>query len=246
MHSFEEERLFVISDIHIGNPSFTNKNGIIKFLDFVIDQDVALVINGDGIDFLQPSMQNFISVLPEVFKRVVRISQKNTVYYVIGNHDIYFEQFLFDMDTFKVVPFLNIRSEEKNIRIEHAHVYDDLYIHHPKAYFLIGKLWGYVLKICPALYPTYELLERVAGNFRVMMKVSKSSSEEKPVFKNAATLILERGFDVVVFGHTHRSGESKIDLNKYYYNTGAWFYYPHYLEINKGEITLHKIETVTS
>jgi len=244
MDSFEEERLFVISDIHIGNPAFQNKEGILNFLDFVFTEDVSLVINGDGLDFLQPSINNFISILPDVFKKIFRISQRNTIYYVIGNHDIYFEHFLFDIDTFKVVPFLNIRSGEKNIRIEHAHVYDDLYIRSPKAYHLIGMWWGYVLKIFPFLQPTYELLEKIAGTVRVIKKTAESPSDEKPVFRNAAALILERGFDVVIFGHTHRWGKFEINANKFYYNAGAWFDAPHYIEINSGKIELKKLENV--
>lgn len=245
MYLFEEKRLFVISDIHIGHPSFKNKENIVRFLDFVISENVGLVINGDGIDFLQPSISGFISVLPEVFKKVVRIAQKNIVYYVIGNHDIYFEHFLLDMDSFKVVPFLNIRSEGKNIRIEHAHIYDDLHLRYPKAYFLIGKWWGYFLRIFPVLYPTYGLLERIAGGFRVLRKVADSPSEEKPSFRNAAILILERGYDVVIFGHTHRVSRLKINTDKYYYNTGGWFDTPHYIEINSGNVELHSMEELT-
>lgn len=246
MYSFEVERLFVISDTHIGNPSFKNKDSIIRFLDFVIAENVSLAINGDGIDFLQPSIKSFVSILPDVFKRIVRIAQRNGVYYIIGNHDIYIEQFLFDIETFKVVPLLNIRSGGKNIRIEHAHIYDDLYIHYPNAYCLIGKWWGYFLRIFPALYPTYGLLEKVTGSVRVARKVSESPSEEKPVYKNAAALILERGYDVVIFGHTHRVRKLEIYSNKFYYNTGCWFDRPYYIEINSGNVKLSGIESITS
>lgn len=238
MFSVEEERLFVISDIHIGHPSFKAKTSIIQFLDFVISEDTSLCINGDGIDFLQPSIGNFVSALPDIAGRVIQIARKNTVYYVIGNHDTYFEHFLYDIETFKVVPFLNIHSGTKNIRIEHAHIYDDLYIRYPKAYFLIGKWWGYILRISPSLYQTYRFCEKITGTVRVLRKVSEDPSEEKPVFKNAAGLILERGYDVVIFGHTHRIRKLEINPNKFYYNTGSWFDHPHYIEINSGEVKL--------
>jgi len=48
MHTFQEDRLFVISDIHIGNPSFKNRDSLIGFLDFVAseppDLDVVAVL----------------------------------------------------------------------------------------------------------------------------------------------------------------------------------------------------------
>jgi len=185
-----------------------------------------------------------LSVLPDAFGKALRIAQKNTIYYIIGNHDIYFEQFLTDIETFKLVPFLNIRSGEKNIRIEHAHIYDDLYIHYPKTYFIIGKWWGYFLKMFPILYPTYHLLELIAGTVRTLSKISESPSEEKPAFRNAATLISERGFDVIIFGHSHRVNKSTINTDKTYYNTGSWFDSPYYIEINSGKVELNRVDDV--
>jgi UDP-2,3-diacylglucosamine pyrophosphatase LpxH len=76
----------------------------------------------------------------------------------------------------------------------------------------------------------------------MIKKVSDSPSEEKPIYKKTAAMILERGYDVVIFGHTHRTGEYEISPGKYYYNTGSWFDYPHYIEINNGKIDLKRLE----
>ena len=84
-------------------------------------------------------------------------------------------------------------------------------------------------------------MERIAGIQRVMTKTAKTPYEEKPVFRQAASLILERGYDAVVFGHTHRCGKVEVFSNKFYYNTGSWFTQPAYVDINQGHISLNPI-----
>ncbi|RLA89658.1 MAG: hypothetical protein DRG20_04385, partial [Deltaproteobacteria bacterium] len=55
----------------------------------------------------------------------------------------------------------------------------------------------------------------------------------------AAMEILERGFDVVVFGHTHKFGIQDMGENKKYANAGSWAEETvHYLKIDNGEISL--------
>ena len=75
----------------------------------------------------------------------------------------------------------------------------------------------------------------------MMTKTAKSPYEEKPVFRQAAALILDRGYDAVIFGHTHRCGKVEVFSNKYYFNTGSWFTQPAYVDINGGRINLRPI-----
>ena len=79
-----EERLFIVSDLHIGNPSFRNKEAVLQFLEFAIAEKASLVINGDGIDFLQPSIANLVRSLPEILDKTIQIARQNKVYYIIG------------------------------------------------------------------------------------------------------------------------------------------------------------------
>ena len=51
----EEERLFVISDLHLGNPSSTARSRLVEFLDYVWITGTSICINGDGFEMLQTS-----------------------------------------------------------------------------------------------------------------------------------------------------------------------------------------------
>lgn len=105
---------------------------------------------------------------------------------------------------------------------------------------------GLFLEDPPESLSGLRITGKKTGTVRVVRKVSESPSEEKPVYKNSAALILERGFDVVIFGHTHRVRTVEVNSNKFYYNTGSWFDHPHYIEINNGNIKLNRLDSITS
>lgn len=121
-----EDHLYIISDLHLGNPSFIQGKGFISFLRHLSEQNIALCINGDGLDLLQMSFAKLMLDFPMILKNIQNFmaNGKNKIYYVVGNHDIYLEAFLEDSGFFNVVPFLDVVSGNKRIHIEHGHLYD--------------------------------------------------------------------------------------------------------------------------
>ncbi len=65
---------------------------------------------------------------------------------------------------------------------------------------------------------------------------------EPPELAEAAREISQRGFDCVVFGHTHHPGEVLLEDNKRYLNPGSWLLSCHYVEISKGVVSLKNWE----
>jgi len=53
-----------------------------------------------------------------------------------------------------------------------------------------------------------------------------------------ATSLTRRGFDSVIFGHSHHAGSIDLGDGKQYFNTGSWLIRPDYLEIDNGKISL--------
>lgn len=250
--NISEDKLIVISDLHLGNPFCFSKRKIIEFLSYIYENDYNLCINGDGFDIAQTSFVKLAKEVPEVFNQFRRFEKKKlNVYYVIGNHDLVLEHFFEDWELFTLTPFLNVTSQDLRVRIEHGHLYDPFFLKKPDLYEFCTHLAGYFLNISPHLYKVWILFERALGYYR--QRKSKKNNligilGEAESISEAAMMILERGFDAVVFGHTHHPGEvvlghthhpDEVEIrNLTYFNTGSWLMHTKYIEILNGDIAL--------
>src|SRR5439155_643968 len=51
-----EERMLVVSDVHLGNPLYAARRPFVDFLRFALDREYPVCINGDGVDIIQSSV----------------------------------------------------------------------------------------------------------------------------------------------------------------------------------------------
>lgn len=228
------DRLVVISDIHLGNPFSKGRDEALRFLKWAAREKYDICINGDGLEIAQVSFDKLAQEIPDVVRTLKEINKLGTnVYYVVGNHDIALEHFLEDWGHLKVCPFLNLVSGKNRIRLEHGHLYDPFFVKFPRTYEVLTRFAGFFLEIHPNLYKLWIEIEKLLAKLRL----KKSSIEgEQPEFQEAANEICRRGFDAVIFGHTHFMGEVDLPDNKKYYNSGSWLMSYDYLEITNGHI----------
>lgn len=233
-----DRNLVVISDMHLGNPFSKAKNPIVEFFHWAGANGYDIVINGDGFEIAQVSFSKIAREVPEVFHAIRSFTARGrNVYYVIGNHDIVLENFLNDWGGFKMAPFLNVWSGSKRIRIEHGHLYDPFFVRNPEMYEFMTWFAGFALKVHPSLYKMWIAFERMKS--KLFWEKSRSGiSGEHKAFYEAACELAERGFDSIVFGHTHHPGQSPLPNGGEYYNTGSWLIGTPFLEINAGQIVL--------
>ena len=246
-----EERLLVVSDVHLGNPLYRARRPFLEFLDFAADRNFSVCINGDGVDVIQTTAGRLTRDLAACSSRFASLSQKGLrVYYVVGNHDAVLEHFLADWGPLRVVPFLNVLSGEKRIRIEHGHLYDALYMRSPRIYVAVTVLGGMALRIHPRLFRALERMNRpltALGNFWKWLSRKDKSLPACPIpgerlaFLESAGEIAKRGFDAIVLGHTHRAGEADLGDGCRYFNTGYWLEAPQYVEIDHGAMRLKPV-----
>lgn len=236
----ESRKLVVISDLHLGNPFSSAHHGIGQFLKWASNEGFDICINGDGLEIAQASFRKIARDLPEVFQALSAISKKGSkTYYVVGNHDIVLEHFLEDWGAFKVAPFLNVKSGASRIRIEHGHLYDPKFIKNPDLYEFLTWLGGLALAISPKLYKLWIGFEK----FKSKLRARKSGIVgEPPEFFDAATELAKRGFDTIIFGHTHHAGQLDLGNGHTYFNSGSWLLGTHYIEIIDGISTLKNWE----
>lgn len=229
----DEDRLFVISDLHLGNPSSTARTRLVEFLDYARITGTSVCINGDGFEMLQTSFSRLASDAVPVLNALRRLMRDgNRVYYLVGNHDISLEHFLEDWLFTQIAPFLNLRSGDARVRIEHGHLYDPWFVRYPKSYEAGARVLGLALLVHPDVYSAYAKVQARAAARR----------RGDPPDEVAAEMLLARGFDTVIFGHTHNACDVQL-ANGHYVNSGNWLQGSSYVEIDNGKVELKKWES---
>jgi UDP-2,3-diacylglucosamine hydrolase len=229
------EKLVIISDLHLGNPFSRAKQMTVEFINWATREGYDICINGDGFEIAQVSFAQIARDIPEVLNAMKQATKSGrNLYYVVGNHDIVFENFLNDWGGFKVAPFLNVWSGDQRIRIEHGHLYDPFFVRNPGLYEFATWLGGFALKLHPSLYNIWIKFEKFKSRF--FKKQAGGILGEHPAFNDAAVELLDRGFDTVVFGHTHHVGEVDHGNGKKYFNSGSFMLGTAYIEIDEGHV----------
>lgn len=245
-----EDRLLVVSDVHMGNRLHRTRRAFREFVQFALDHRYSVCINGDGIDISQLSLSHLVSDLTPSLGLLSRFGENDLrIYYTVGNHDIVLEHFLADIGRMKVVPFLSVHSGDQRIRVEHGHMYDDMFLRFPRLYFLFTAIGRIAIGISPGFYDALhhfnlafiKFSNWVLHGFGLFEKKEEappvdSIPGEQPYFRDGAENAGLRGFDAVVFGHTHLHGALALTDGVRYYNTGSWFANPHCVAIDQGRI----------
>jgi UDP-2,3-diacylglucosamine pyrophosphatase LpxH len=237
--NIRSKKLVVISDLHLGNPFCESKQEVLRFCRWASREGYDIVINGDGLEIAQTSFAKLARDVPDVVRTVRHLSGKGTrIWYVVGNHDVALENFLDHGINFAIAPFLNLKSGNKRIRIEHGHLYDPFFVKNPNVYEFATWFGGLFLMFMPSLYRFWIAFEKLKGRLRG--KRGGLIEGEHPDFGKAVIQLLDRGFDGVVFGHTHHAGVVPMPEDKLYVNSGSWLLDTNFVVIEKGDMTLKR------
>jgi len=243
-----EERILVTSDTHLGSFFCDARRGVVKLLEYACAHGYNVCINGDGIDVLHTSMTKLVREIADLLHDCRSVLEKAnvTIYYTIGNHDIVLEQYLAEWGRFRLVPFLNLTSGNQRIRIEHGHLYDPFFSRHPDMQDALTRFGGLICRVYPPWYHWYKIYGVV--KYRYLGKLTGRNGAqpdvlgqtgEGPAYIDAAEELAQRGFDAVIFGHTHNACVLPLNNDRAkYFNTGSWFDQPYFIEINHGDIKL--------
>jgi UDP-2,3-diacylglucosamine pyrophosphatase LpxH len=238
------ERMLIISDLHVGNPFSHASRTLLEFLDYARTERFDLCINGDGFEILQASFASLALDSVEVMRRLVaHLGAGLRVFYIVGNHDILLEKFLstFTRGTtgiagqIEITPFLNVLVGDTRIRIEHGHLYDPSFVKHPALYERLTRMVGPLLHLYPDVYRVWSWYEDLKQRLSSGLRADRI---EQSVYYEAADMLLQRGFDIVVFGHTHKPEDVCLSPGRRYINAGNWVRGGSYVRIEAGQIDL--------
>jgi UDP-2,3-diacylglucosamine pyrophosphatase LpxH len=108
-------------------------------------------------------------------------------------------------------------------------MYDRFFLAYPRFYTLVTMIGRWLILLSPAFYVglTRARARILAGIKAVWSRLTQSAApadhfDHKPGFRLAALEISDRGFDAVVFGHTHLRAADHIANGTLYLNTGFW------------------------
>lgn len=228
------DRVVVVSDLHLGCPASSASRDFDRFLDEVAATGRTLCINGDGFDLLQSSLAGLATAGFPVLGRLQELARSGTtVRYVLGNHDLALEHVLLDL-RFQVAPFLNLTSGGMRIRIEHGHLHEPFYARFPGLYELGGRIARTALV---ARADTYELWARA------QQRVDDRRRGRGALYPHhaAALDLFRRGFDAVVFGHTHQPERTELG-GGLFVNGGDWLRRRTIVTVDDGRIALGEWE----
>ena len=233
----EEERLVVVSDLHLGSPASRAAHTFPQFVRGLSGTGWNLCINGDAFDFLQGSTRRLAHDALVAVRALAQFHRSGgRIYYTLGNHDLPLEHFLADLPI-TVVPFLNLASGGRRIRIEHGHLHEPAYLKWPRLYHFGGWLGRYLLAANADVYRLWSRMQRRTDAHR------RRTPDDYPYYV-AARDLFARGFDAVVFGHTHLPERSEHD-GGVVVNAGDWMRRPTFARIESGNIDLVQPHTGT-
>jgi len=234
------DRLLVISDLHLGNPASTAEKRLLGFLDHAAEIGASVCVNGDGFDVLQMSFTRLVSAGLPVLTRLRHVQAAGgTVHYVVGNHDIVLEHFLDNVLSFEMSPFLNVSSAGRRIRVEHGHVYDPFFARYPRLYGGCTRVAGAALWLDKDLYRAWTYVSDALNGRR--RRRAGDDDLHYSYCHEAAEMLLARGFDAVVFGHTHNAEVADLPSGTYL-NAGNWLHGHTYVDIDHGDVSLQTWE----
>ena len=231
-----EERMLVVSDLHLGNPVSTARSRLMDFLHEARVGGWSICINGDGFDLLQSRRRRLASDATAVIGALKHHMDAGlSAYYVVGNHDIQLEHFLENLIFTSIAPFLNVHSADARIRVEHGHLYDPWYSRSPSGYAALTRVAGLGRAAVGDVYSRFSRWQ-ASGRGR-----SATGSRTARPYLEGAEIVLERGFDAVIFGHTHHSDDATVRGGRVV-NSGNWMHDSTFVRIDHGEVTLARWE----
>jgi UDP-2,3-diacylglucosamine hydrolase len=236
--------VIIASDFHIryfdNEEDRLRKEIVIEFLRTLIGKTDLLILNGDIFDLWFVWNSVIIKGYFSILKVLTDIQASGCrIVFIAGNHDFWFKDFLSKEIKIEIYPEFFAETID-GLRFFVAH--GDRFTINDYRYklfrsFIRNKI---VMHCFELIHPDLSL--------RLGMLMSRSSRKVKipaeAVKKREQGLFISAKkksafFDLVVFGHSHRSVQKNFEKG-IYINTGDWIKGSSYLQIKEGQIKLQE------
>jgi UDP-2,3-diacylglucosamine hydrolase len=237
-------KIYFASDFHLGSPnikdSLKREKLIIKWLDEIKEDSKAIYLIGDIFDF----WFEYKKVIPKGFVRflgkVAELTDSGiAIHFLVGNHDLWMQDYLEKEVGIKVHhENIKIIEEKKEILIGHG----DGLGEGDYLYKFLRKI--FTSKICQwtfaRMHPNFALTLAHAWSKHSRKDNSPKflSDKQEILFGYCQKKQTINPIDYYIFGHRHLPLELKLDEKATYINTGDWLKHYSYAILDNGKVEL--------
>lgn len=216
----------VISDLHLATHACKPKK-VLKYLKSIHPQ--ILILNGDIIDSWRFSRNYFPKPQLKVVRQLIKMMEKGVqTVYVSGNHDEFLRKMIpTQIGNLKFVNQYIFESGEIKTWIFHGDIFDNV-IHKTKWLAKLGAAaYGFISVVNNA---TNKLL-KITGKHEIQFysnikkQFKKNAGNLTRLERQAAQVASLRGYDTIIYGHTHVPTEKHVVFNGsnlHFINCGDW------------------------
>jgi UDP-2,3-diacylglucosamine hydrolase len=227
----------VVSDVHLEYLSPDEKRAFLEFLERCSAYD-SLVINGDLFDAPPDPRRRAFPENIDVAEKLVETARAGVpTTYVVGNHDIAMSALVMRIEKLNLsVAYPSHETTVGTVRVlfEHGHAYDPFYA---SRLYDVARLIEEVSGFDPgetAVRAIERLLEPFRTSQRTKLGVPRAALK---LWEEAAIRQIEKGYDVIVMGHTHEPQIVEYP-GGVYVNSGSWLENRTYVEITEDAVRL--------
>lgn len=231
-------KIFFISDAHLGlfnKSKDLREKLLLDFLEYLEKKGNGLYIVGDLFDF----WFEYHSVIPRQYFRVLFALKKVVdhgvkIVYVTGNHDFWMENFFEDELGVQVYRSpLEIEIDGKRFYVAHG----DGFLKKDVGYKMLKKVLRHPMNVRLYRFLHPEVGFRLASLFSRLSRNHLAMKNKDAEYIQHARACFSKGFDCVVFGHTH-SPQVFRENSRTYINTGDWMNCFTYGKFERGRLSL--------
>ena len=235
-----------ISDIHLQDADGPKTQAVMTFLREKAKECSSIFILGDLFDVWPGTTDYLISRFQPVFG-VMRglVDQGCQLHYVEGNHDFRLGEYFTSQLGIKVyTDSLETCWNDRRIFMAHG----DLGNPKEKSYRILrtilrSPLLHFLIKPIPGKW-IFHLGEKTSKASRGYQKqCPEKDSQVRSIYRATAKGLFEKGYDVVIMGHTHipdNFTERVGNRDCQYFNTGDWIRNFTYLEFDGAQFYTKK------